>query len=527
MIEIPFGKFVRPVRFKSRNSSEHYGSYHHQYILDTVDASMEDLLDLEAIQDFVATNPPPSEQLSVALQNAAAIHEYRHFFDCFGTVAGITLFGTYLIELKEFLRACSYLGKQGLVWKLPIWEWIKDNDCPEHVKSFAESYKQRVRYREIFMGGMELPPEPGFTDEVWRDCNISQLDITFPLYPLKSMALLRKGNQTIAQDTATIWHSVGFETIVEGNAQAMQRDLLEALWPTEIVELAWKTLTQAERPADDINAEDLFKHHKHDVSIHYNVTDYLVSKYLSQNYGIGQYPRSLIMQVSDIALMESLFPDGSHTPIKRHPGHAFTNVLQTTQWVEPLDSCIRESVTTEKTISDLIGTLSEYPRPEYYLTNKRDPTLINIVAIVESYAQHEIVVPLLKFRLENGNKAFYDLSKFFNSFPSLPKPLVSIFKGQLRHFLPDQQAYVMEAWALFAMIRNIFEQIMSGSVVICCPRAYETVPGINIVEFAKPPGRCKEHISRRACLAWAPGRELSSQLPNCFFTDIVRDLRLG
>ena len=50
----------------------------------------------DEITAFIEANPNVAVQAERAIEDVSVIHEFRHFHDCFGTLGGIALFGSYL-----------------------------------------------------------------------------------------------------------------------------------------------------------------------------------------------------------------------------------------------------------------------------------------------------------------------------------------------------------------------------------------------------------------------------------------------
>jgi len=518
MLIIKKSEVQKSLELKSKLNNESYGSYLHQFIQVTLNMAPNEIVGFKNIDQKNINNP---ELINKILQQASFIHEYKHFVDCFSTTAGITLFGGIINEIKYFLKACSYLKAKKIKWQLPVKDWVKKNTCPLIIKNLVKSHNEKRLFRPIYNGGTEFLNEEGISDKVWRNAKTPQLgNFYFPLYPLKienRKYIKGKLDSTLFR---TSWQSIGFETLIEGNAQAFQRSIIGNQFSGEIENQIWKKFTQNITKGANFN-KDIAQ-----LPSHYNLTDFLITKFLNTRHNETKFDRRLLTKITDIALMETIFPLNPNRDWNGHPGARFVEILQTVRKENgkfKTRNCLVDNASIKTQIENLKKTRK---KPEIYIEefkrlNKQDP-----VTIIESFVQHEIVIPLLQLRLDRGNEIFSDVLLFIKHFKDFPEPLLTVYKNSIK-FSSKANQPIQNAWIEFVFISSIFEQIMNNSKIICCPRFYRITSGIERFScIADRKYNCEQFIQDRKCGTYTPFDNESKSV-NCLFYLLMKDLQLN
>ena len=129
---------------------------------------------------------------------------------------------------------------------------------------------------------------------------------------------------------------LGFDTLVEGNAQALQHDLLKSMWPEDIVEKFEAAQTEAASilPGDAVVDIDVLSD---TLRQPYRITDLLLSKYLKTQQGMNKFPRAWIPQLTDCALMGGYLDQFEGAGEDHLPGGMFVTLLSRTKWPKLID----------------------------------------------------------------------------------------------------------------------------------------------------------------------------------------------
>lgn len=516
-----FGDAVKEFRYKERGRafasslySQTYGSYHHEYLAVSVRGSLSDAC-LSSLGGEISLDDQAS--LDQAMQNLAYQHEIRHFHDCFGTLAGISLFFWHVHELREFYTLTGWLRRQNLSWRMPLRTWVRENDCPTKIKRFYHLFRSRRFHRDLFVGSLAGFNEEGPSDEPW------EWIVTHPPFPLHEEAPpipafpMSAGRRSQAsEDRWTHFCPLALVPLLEGNAQAVQRSLLEAICRSEVVNLYWQRMTQYRVEPTTSNSESSAR--SNFCPLPYNVTDYLLTRFLTKERGCSNYPRSLILKVTDAALMTSLAPSTIYyrdPKFSRHPGAAFVDVLNSTDWRRDLEDC---SPAVPISSDDLYRIISNYRAK---IRPMSDPSRSHPIDVIESYAVHHVIIPLLELRLRYGHSVFSEPLTYWKHIVEFPVPAM-IFGDRGIQPSTDMPRGLMEAWLSYVLLQNLMTSIMDAEhAILPCPRAYNLIPGIERCELAYPES-CSRHISDRSCMNWTSGS--LNELPKCRFSKMLAEM---
>jgi hypothetical protein len=520
---IPFDQRLDD-RFASGVADTAYGTYYHHHLT----VHLPHFEEIDGIKAALLAISPQGgadldAQVDAALRAVTTFHEIRHFHDCFGTIAGITLFEMHIARLTAFGEVCRRLRKDGLKLKLPLASWALTDHCPDYVRDFVARLALGQRRQEAFLGAISLPSAAGTDDAVTKDFRLEPLGLVIPAFPLQVGSVqLEDGERTGPVAVSTRWIPIGFEQLIEGNAQAFQRTYLEAVWPSEVSARAWQMMT-ARRAAIE-NATTAIEGL---ISLPYNVTDLMLSKHLRVHHGINCFPRGWLTELTDNALMWGILPPHGVSGTQRHPGGAFVMNMQEIDWTKAQqvradvgegnlsEVVVAPSTMSTEALQKIRDDLDASPRPEAFAGN----SVTDSIEYVAAFARHRIITPLLQMRLLHGDKVMFKMDQYWHHFMAMPQPPMLITDLGYRPAAESDPEFP-KRWGEFVFFSDLALQIWSGAEVLLCPRAYkDRIPGIVNFEFFAPTG-CNAEIARRSCLTWDAGR--TSALPTCFFRRMLR-----
>jgi hypothetical protein len=489
--------------FNSGVNSNSYGTYYHQHI--SIQLGQDSLpFDEIELQRFIEASPGVEEQLHSALEEIAILHEFRHFHDCFGTIAGISLFDSHIARLMAFAEICARLQRDAVSMRLPFLDWAKDRNCPDYVKVFIDRLQKGAYLERIFMGAIDVPRIPGIDDRSWVELPFPHGNGLLPAFPMAMRTGYETpdGNLHLDPGGSTKFVPIGFEALIEGNAQALQRSIIEGRWPTAVSKLFWNK-TVVIRGSKGESLEDR-------PPLPYNVTDLLVSKFLRTKHGIEQFPRAWITKLADRALMIGHAPIHASQQTMIQPGGVFVTLLEEATW----NADKSQIETTASMNSGEIAKLIDRITASVVAVPKSAASLGAIVQRMRSYVFDEIVIPLLKLRLEIGDILFCDHNVYLSNFRRLPMPPFMLtpsgFKGSGVTLLP--------MWTQFVLFSDLAQQIWSNQTILECGKAVGNLPELKQFELL-PDFGCTAQLKKRNCLHWYPGR--TTPMPPCVLRNIM------
>jgi hypothetical protein len=516
----------RPGIFKS----DVFGTYYHQYLTIEIpwcetDQDMTRLLDSLPESAKAEHWESFEKRVEHALTAAAYLHEMRHFHDCFGTVAGITLFLNDLHIIDLFLRACLTLRRTGQHWRIPVTEWVRDNRCPEEVKRALLEFQMAHKLRLLFLGNIRLPVKPGSTREIVRlflptGGFIRPDDLAIPAFPT-NIKLSRKGR--LVPHIGFV--PLGFEALIEGNAQAIQRTMIEGWWGKEVAAEVWRRMTHIEMASEEEDPSPNL----------YLATDFMVTRRLREVYSISEFSRDLILDFTDKALMESrlystaqsLSGEGLTTAIEYiHPGlQTLKHIKQISSAQNPIPERGAPSGTGpvangETFLWDLVRQAP--PVEELLALGARRPP---VTAIVRSFVLNQVVKPLLEIRRRSDGRAFRTIHGYVEYHREMPQVPFIVYKSQ-SCIAPYVSSFaVRECLIQYIFIERIMNALFEArqQPIIFCPRRFSRFPGARFMNFARSRS-CQDWISEMACGSWQPG--YLADLPDCNFRNTLDAFRV-
>jgi hypothetical protein len=247
----------------------------------------------------------------------------------------------------------------------------------------------------------------------------------------------------------------------------------------------------------------------------YNATDLMMTRYMENASGKKQFPRNALLALTDHALTAAIEitenADGSRSVSLECPGHSFVNLLADTG-PEAIRACQIEPPLDEgyRLLRDRYAAVPSFETV--------DDTMSGPAADIEvlfRWIARNVIAPLLSARLSTHHKVFGDGALWFSQLPSLPQvPFRIRADGSCVSSAPQR---VIDAWLRIRMIERLLAQLINGEPAILCPRAHNTAPGIEKVNFANT-GDCDEYIAADLCGRFHAGMPLTA-LPECLFRD--------
>jgi hypothetical protein len=511
ILEKKITAFGRSELYRAQVDQMTYGSYAHLYL--TVALPTFGPFDTpEEMARFNTEERDPSRLLDAAMASAAPSHELRHFHDSFGTIAGATSFLNHLSLLREFFIVLAKLAQDGISVRLPLQTWARNPECPDYVREFLNQHTVAALARSVFNGTFTIEPQFGgdsrpYADiEVWPKCYV-------PAFPLQLARMDLERGVFGPPEQVTRWIPIGFDVLLEGSAHALQLGILA----TSGWDIAEEALETAQRiQVSDASDGTAPRHSEEALILPYRITDLMLSKFLRTEHKIERFPRRWVTELTDAALMRSgldeFGPGGAHML----PGGSFVGLMEHMQ-ISPDRQTITLPQIGRAPLENFRDNMLACDPPEGAFHVKSPFSAIEYMA---RYARHRIIAPLFDLRLKYGNEVFSDLSLYAEKINEFPLPPMMVVGGQYRASKEagEQFSYV---WGHYIMLSEVLGQVLQNRVVICCPRAYGTVEGLQSFNLAGPPG-CDMHIRAMACGKWSGHGE--QDLPDCAFACLTRNL---
>ena len=432
-----------------------YGMYIHKYLAVHL-PEFGDLTSDKAIEDFLKNEDDPSARLDIAMQHITATHEMRHFHDCFGTFAGALLFLNHIDRLRSFIDVCKQLSEDKIPFRLPLDVWVREPECPDYVQKFYRRVRANTFRRGIFEGAFEIAPKSGSDDRIWEDFIVPP-GARVPAFPLHIGFEIRDGTElpdaSELSNVRVYWIPLGFDTLVEGNAQALQHDLLKSMWPEDVVEKFEAAQTEAASilPGDAVVDIDVLSD---TLRQPYRITDLLLSKYLKTQQGMNKFPRAWIPQLTDCALMGGYLDQFEGAGEDHLPGGMFVTLLGRTKWPKLIDEPLVLETISPEHFKGFRDEMLNCSKPE---TIKISSSAYSVLGYISSYVRHRIITPLFDLRMKYGNEVFFEGEKYLKHFQEFPQPpMVLIDGGYRRH--ADADADFPLWWSRYVMVSEVAEQ---------------------------------------------------------------------
>jgi len=491
-------------RLAPESLTKSFGAFYPEALLVRMDVDPKRFLDESWRKEFRARKPKLEEQVEVALASCAWHHEVRHFHDTFGTRAGINMFLAWMSVMDEFARVGARLAASQARWALPV-QKAEASHLPDESRRFLKYALNVKLVCSRFRG--ELPSEftgiEGLPDPLPHISHLreARLGTVFYAFPARATRI------TAAASVEAIQHiPLAFDAIIEGNAQAIQRTMIEKLWGPDVAQACFTRLGITMRAEGEAAYAPA-----------YNVTDLMVTRYL-ENHGIKSFPRKVLLALADHALTAGVQiwrnPDGTRSTAMECAGVSFVDLLGS---LEPAAVAAGEiPAPKEEGYLALLDHFANTPPSEEV---KDEQTPSTDIQILYRWVAREVIKPLLDERLATGHRLFSDGDLWLTRVPKLPAPPFQIRRdGSLTSSAPPR---VVEAWLRIRMWAQMLDQLTSGEPAVLCPRAHDLAPGITKINYAHT-GTCDEYVAGELCGRFQPG--IPAALPQCRFADTLRML---
>lgn len=486
----------------SRGDGLVFGSFHYPLGLVHFTYSPEIAEAISAISSGapIGVGLDEEELIELAYGTTSMLHEMRHFYDQFGTFSGICLIATYLSCLKSFAHAVARVRADGGVWQWPVREWVKSSGCPQEVKDF-------YRRGSAFRLGAEAFVSP--FNPVAVDGHLEPLFVDVPYlggHEIVAAVLRVMSFRGKEQTPRTLLHPLGLESLFEGNAHAVSRSLIDQFFPPQVAQAFQQRIWTTEREKTTS-----------DGAMPYMVLDLAISRFM-RAHGVETFERNLVLALSDSALSQSPFVlrdfDAHTTAAEVHsPGHA-------------LRASLRESDVPAFTRGDVppsslhgeayAGLLSQYEKGGDWDTVTDDNSLMASLMIWESYLAQNVVVPLLRARLTSDHRAFRTANGMTDLLGTIVPPIIVVGQELRIGKMPDR---VQRAWWHQMMVGQIAMRILDDEPLLC-PRAWATVPGLDLLSLTRPGEPSCNDYARLGCGTYRGHSQLVQ--PACLFQDTLR-----
>ncbi|MFZ5781439.1 MAG: hypothetical protein ACOY4R_14700 [Pseudomonadota bacterium] len=462
-----------PTVLSSRKGVQ-FGSFHYPYAIieHSMTAEAVDLVlrglgrDQQPVKD-PATERETAEMVHLAYQGSSFLHEARHFYDQFGTFAGISLFSNFIEALKSFNHAVATIATQNLRWRWPVAEWAADKACPLEVRRFvrqARSFRTGAELLLAAFNGLEMD---GHTEELLAEAMTASghpIDVA----PIR-VAQLGSGGQPVPK---TIMHPLGVEALFEASAHAVTRSFIEHSLPKVV----------ADRLTQDVFVIEVRQGERGDLGrtvLPYMVLDRLITKYIRAR-GQQFFDRATVLGVADEMLSRAYLKiehiSDTDTSIEAtRVGKGVLEILGRTS----VDDLVAGNVPASPMVTRIYRTLLDsYEKGGDWDTVNDDRSLLSSIRIWESYCVQHFTVPLLRLRLQTDHKAFRSAEGLPRLLGAVAPPIISS-GGRTAFSLPER---VREAWASVLMAGQIMQSTLGREML--CPRSYGVIPGLSNVSFA-------------------------------------------
>jgi hypothetical protein len=413
-----------------------------------------------------------------------------------------------LEQLKRFVALSGWLRARGLRWRLPLKQWAASGDCPPVIRNFLRQAQAFDLGSELYISPFKPLEIEGHRDElnVAVDYERGGKADAFPL-PID------RGREGGNPRKCTVLYPLGMETLMEGNAHAICRTLVERYFPQPVADrFRYKTrmfTSEDEKGQSDQRAAQ--------TQTPYMVGDLLITRFLA-SHGITRFPRDLVLGVIDKTLshMPIDFRESMAGVTEAHIDRVGARLVKTLESEDPQALADRGPSDDAETDRRYKALLVEMEKVGDWQSVEDDRTPAASLAIWEKYMAQTFIVPLLRKRLASGHRPFRTYEGFLAMLPRIGLPPARVANGEL--MLGRMPARVQQAWWHQLMLGEIARQLVRGEAHVFCPRAWSAIPGIATMNLALE-GDCQRHI-RLGCGTFRLGQP--GLTPKCAFEGALR-----
>jgi hypothetical protein len=457
------------------------------------------------------------------LEITSRVHEKRHFFDTFGTVAGLSLFTSHQDCIERFAMVSRQLVASHIPWQLPLSNWLKQQDCPAEVRQFARHLRSYKTAYDMFSGNFSSKLLPGSPCDTWVDIPVyggADKPWTIPAFPLSigSAEVIKEKDSAPFTDLHNATHytafqPIGYKSLVEGAAHLIARTMIDTRFASVDPQLLGRYGPGSTLHSND--GEDADLRAMAELIGTYGAVDLMVSRFM-RRYAIARFERTSVFKLIDIALSSAeliLADAGQHTTmaVMSNPGQVLVNQLGSIG----IAALYRATFDYPDGIGARYDHLLKRFKSDVKWTKIQHRTSIYAAPFVwRSFLSNKVIVPLLERRLKTRHAIFYQVEAMFKDMDQTPLPHVDVINNQLSFkAIPE---LVKDAWMWNMMLSEIAHQVFSDNPALRCPRAHHMLPGMKSLDLTidRSRGGCQHHIAR-GCGSWSTTRTMP--LPDCLF----------
>jgi len=484
------------------------GSFHYPFGL--VEFTLSD--DAKAVLESPAgaAGRDTAELVPLAYEASSYFHEMRHFVDCFGTLAGLTLFSGRIELMKEFAALSAAVRARDGHWPRPPLAWARDPTGPQVVRDFVRKAQAFDNGQRMYLAPLAPVEVDGHLDDLRVEVDIEgggKADAS----PLRMVIASADGKTR----NRSVLYPLGLEALFEATAHAVARSFVERRFPAA-VGAAFERRTQAVRAAT--SPEERMQRAAQ-TATPYMVVDILVTRFL-RAHGVQTFPRDLVL-----ALVDRVLATSSIQSVDVGPGQTAMHIdrvgLNLHQLLQSTDTRALAAATLPAA-PDIEAAyaqmLADYERGGEWHDVHDDLSPMSAIRIWETWVAKTCVIPLLRARLETKGRAFSTFEGFLELLQTIGTPPVRVANGHLMFAdgMPDR---VKQAWTSCMMLGELMWQSARSSGAVLCPRAHATVHGLASMNLAFA-GRCNTH--RLLGCGTHGGETPSPHRPSCLFEDTLR-----
>jgi hypothetical protein len=495
--------------FLSSREGQLFGSFHYPYAIvehslsHDANAAVEKGLVKKQSAEIPEDFEDVEVSIDVAYQASSFIHETRHFYDQFGTFAGLSLFSNFIEMLKNFYAAAVRIKVDGHRWHWPDGKWVAQKVSPAEVRRLIRNARAFRQGSELLLGAFAPVEIDGHIDDVMTEA-VTTNGLTVDVAPIRIFAGPHSGSLV----AKTILYPLGMEVLFEANAHAITRNFVEGAFSKKVADSLKQDHLAIEY--NDGERPDLARQ-----ILPYMVLDLQISKYL-QEHSKEKFSRNTVFGVADEVLsllnlqIEHTSDVDTRIEVPR-VGKLIEDVLART----PVDDLVAGNVPANDLVTQIYRTLLQsFEQGGDWETVKDDRSLLSSIRIWESYVAQHFAVPLLRRRLATGHQVFRSSAGMLELIEELSPPTVAS-DGRLKVDLPDR---VGLSWAQVLMAGQLTQSIAVRDTVLC-PRAFATVPGLSNASFSRK-YNCDDYVS----IGCGKFDGVTIENTPCMFVDLLRDV---
>lgn len=462
------------------------GAFNHHLGLLSFTATDEGATAHSALAAGDALPPRLAENLEVAFEVGCLAHELQHLADVFGTAAGLSLITSGLHWVKRFAMLCDYAKLR----RRHDRSWAPDDGWLAEKAEILRGFRFALRAEKVF----SRPFEP-FEGDVPGDLLFAHVH--------------HAGDGAISRVTRegrlrTLIEPLGFEALIEANAHAHVRSVIDSNFPS----LSFEGQLRSRLLPLHADAAGM--------ATPYMTVDILLSRWF-RSHDIGEFPRSLVHDLIDRALADAHFTFGdvdSYGVIvpMRPVGMILEHILSKLDPRTVLSEGIPRKADSDSLyikLSDALDAGADWDtvEGEYFDSGVR---------VWETWVAKHLTAPLLRRRAAVSGSLISQPGALKMVAEMAP---VVVRNGRISKMnMPEP---VRQAWLKTAFLTSVLHQMTTQSAAFC-PRRYSLLPGLTSVLGLSRRGTCDRN-AEFGCGSTA-GMLVDGEF-DCLFEDVVTAAR--